>query len=411
MSIHDIKNKKQFILPIAASVILSGLLFGGNLLGGGKPLFNSLDNFVLFAQEEIKLEQEIQVSSGDLGSNKEINIEKDAIINGNLFANKITIDKNTTINGDASFNKLKIHKESQILGTQTKPIQLPIANLPEIPDFQIGTQDFRFQGRDNTLSAGNYRNIILEKDSRLTLEGGIYNLNKLELKENSTLIFNAPTTLNIQFKLKAQHHISILPGQNLKADDLIINYLGILKIQNKKEAIKEDDDDEINSYFSDDKERKDYKDNKIGRPIVFGKNSFLNFKLLAPKASAHIGETTTLRGQILARKIKIEKDGILSREQTGFKIAKPENIIIDSDGGVYPINEILVSLAPEMTMFDAQNIAASINGRVTGVISSINLYQIEVPARTIQELEALIVSLRTNPKISGAFRDFILPMK
>jgi len=185
-------NKKQFILPVAAFVIFSGLVFNGNLFAGEEPLFDSLDNFVLFAQEEIKIEQGVQISSGDLGSNKEINIEKDAIINGNLFAHEITIDKNATVNGNASFNKLKLHKDSQILGTQTKPIQLPIANLPEIPEFTIGIQDFRFEGQNNALSSGNYRDIILEKDSRLTLEGGIYNLNKLELKENSTLIFNAP---------------------------------------------------------------------------------------------------------------------------------------------------------------------------------------------------------------------------
>ena len=149
--------------------IISVLAFGGIVLAAvnfnSQPLFQNTDNFVLFAQEEIKLEQGVQISSGDLGSNKKIDIEKDAIINGNLFADRISIDKNTTINGNASFNKLQIKKESEILGTQTKPIQLPIVNLPEIPEFTIGTQDFKFEGENNTLPSGNYRNITIEKNS------------------------------------------------------------------------------------------------------------------------------------------------------------------------------------------------------------------------------------------------------
>ncbi|MBI4119624.1 MAG: polymer-forming cytoskeletal protein, partial [Parcubacteria group bacterium] len=187
------------------------------------PLFQNTDNFVLFADENIELQKDVQISSGDIGSNNKLDIDKDAIIIGNLFANRIDIDKNTTVNGNASFNQLKLHKEARILGTQTKPVQLPIANLPPVPDFQVGTQDLKFQGQNNTLAAGSYQDIALEKDSRLTLTGGIYNLRKLELKDGAVLIFDASTILNIQFKLRGHNRVSILPGLNLKPDDLVIN--------------------------------------------------------------------------------------------------------------------------------------------------------------------------------------------
>jgi len=408
MIIPHIKNKKQIFFPLLSIAVFSGLLFGENLFGGAKPpLFQNLDNFVLFGQEEVKLEQGVQASSGDLGSNKEIDIEKDAIINGNLFADKIIIDKNTTINGNASFNKLKIHKEAQILGTQTKPIQLPITNLPEISEFVIGTQDFRFEGQDNFLSAGNYRNIILEKDSRLVLSGGIYNLNKLEIKENSALIFNAPATLNIQFKLKGQRKVSILPDQNLKPDDLTVNYIGIRKKYQKDE--REDDDGEIESLM-DDKEKKDHKDSKIGRPIVFGKDSFLNFKLLAPKADIHIGETTTLRGQILAKKIKIGKNSILSREEVFAKESDPAKVIMDTDGSQYVVNEIVVNFIDSATFSDVQAVADLVGGRIVGFVESANAYQIEVITNTANELSAKIQTIRqmTNPLVEGLFRSYIL---
>src|SRR3989338_2070063 len=225
------KVKKHHIISAFAVSGLAAAFFNFN----SQPLFQNTDYFVLFASEELKLEQDVQVSSGDLGSNKNLDIEKDVIISGNLFADRTTIDKNTAINGNASFNKIKLHKDAQILGIQTKPVQLPIANLPEIQAFNIGTQNFNFTGATNTLAAGNYRDIVVEKSSRLELSGGIYNLRKLELKENSTFVFNASTTINIQFKLRGKDRVSVFPDLNLKPDDLKINYLGIKPKKEKEE--------------------------------------------------------------------------------------------------------------------------------------------------------------------------------
>jgi len=388
--ISQIKSKiktNHIVFLLAAGAVIFAVANSNS-----QPIFSSLDNFVLFASEEIKLKQGVQVSSGDLGSNKEIDIDKDSIINSNLFADNIDLDKNVQINGNVSYNKLEAEKDAKIFGTKTTPVSLPIANLPAIPDFQIGDKDFKFEGQNNILPAGNYKNITLEKDSHLTLSGGVYNLNKLDLKENSILLFSAPTTLNIKKELKGQEHIAILPANNnLKPTDLTMNYQG------KNDSEEKDKD-------------KDKEDNNA-KPVEFGKNSFLNFKLLAPKAEVHVGESSTIRGQILGRKVKVEKGGVLSLGQTSMKVAKPGDIVIDSGGGVYPINEILVSLIPSATITDAQNIATFINGRIIGVVSSVNLYQIEVQTRTITELENLISNLRSqaNPKIDGIFRDFIFP--
>lgn len=387
---------KTYLKKVEPYHIVSVLAIGGIIFAAanfsGPPLFNNLDNFVLFAQEEIKLEQGTQVSSGDLGSNKEIDIEKDTIINGNLFADKITLDKNTIVNGNVSFNKLKIKEETQILGTQTKPVQLPIANLPEIPDFQIGTQDFKFEGQNNALASSNYRDITLEKNSKLILSGGTYNLRKLELKENSTLIFSAPTTLNIQFKLKGQNRVSILPGQNLKPQDLAINYIGICPKQDKE--VKEDDDEEINALH-DDKEKKDYKEQKIGRPIVFGKESFLNFKFLAPKASVKIGETSTVRGQILARKIKIEKGLILSRQEFFVKESDPAKVVEDA-GIKFIVNEIIVVFNNGVTIADVQQVASLVNGKITGFVSNPPTYKIELVTNSIEEIKFAIQTIKNS---------------
>ena len=250
------------------------------------PPFNSFDDFVLFAKEKITLERRVQVSSGNLGSNEKLYINKDSTINGNLFADKVNIYKRTVINGDLSFNKIRTGKEAEILGSTTTPVSLPIGDLPEIPDFQYGSQDIEFEGDGNTLPPGNYGEIELEENSRLTLSGGTYNLYKLELEKYATLVFDSPTTINIARKFSSHKNTFILPGSDTKPKDLLINY-------------------------------------NSGKSIYLGKRSFLNFKLLAPEAKVYVGRETDYKGQILARKIRVGKDSILKNQEKFTRVTEP----------------------------------------------------------------------------------------
>ncbi|MDP1892427.1 MAG: hypothetical protein Q8K55_16185, partial [Gemmatimonadaceae bacterium] len=81
-----IKTRLKKVKPnhIVFALAVGGIVFAA-VNFGNRPLFNSPDGFVLFAQEEIQLNEGAQVSSGDIGANKEINIDKNVIINGNLF--------------------------------------------------------------------------------------------------------------------------------------------------------------------------------------------------------------------------------------------------------------------------------------------------------------------------------------
>jgi len=76
---------------------------------------STTDSFVLFAEESLLLNKDTQVSSGDIGSNNTLDLQKDIVVNGNVLANTVTIDKNTVINGNVSFNKLRAKKDVQIL--------------------------------------------------------------------------------------------------------------------------------------------------------------------------------------------------------------------------------------------------------------------------------------------------------
>ena len=391
ISVEQNPNRRRIHRAIAPYLAIGALTF--TLFGvGNHPLFSDISKFVIFAKDGVEIEKSVQVSSGDIGSNKELDINKDAIINGNIFADKINIDKNSLINGNASFNNLKLEKDAKILGTKTDHISLPVANLPEIPSFQIGAQDLNFQGSDNTLAAGNYRNLTLEKGSRLTLTGGTYNLSKLVLKENSVLVFSAPAQLNIKNRLFGQMRVSILPGRDVKPDELAINYVG-----ERVKGEKNENEDEAESK-------------EDTHPAKFGPSSLLNFKLLAPKASVKIGDATTFRGQILARKVKIEKESVLSREAFFVKDSDPMKIITDQDGSQFLINEILVNFTDNAAFLDAQMVASLVGGRIVGVDSTTNTYQIEVLTATAEDLAVKIQSIRqlNNPLIEGVFRNYVL---
>jgi hypothetical protein len=389
--------------------LLTALMFGGVSFAAvhglpNPPLFSNTDNFVIFAEQSLSFEEGATISNGDVGTNNTLNIGKDAAINGNLFADKIEIAKGTTINGNASYNK--ISNKGEILGTKTKHVSLPIANLPTVQSFTIGTEDKTFAGNANTLPAGNYKNIVLQKDSTLTLSGGTYNLNILDLREHSTLIFTAETTLNVQFKLRGRDNISILNGQNAKPRDLHINYVGTFPKQIKNE--KQDDETEVTAFL-DTQEKADCKNQKIGRPIVFGKNSFLNFTLIAPKANVIIGKDGTMRGQVLARKARIGRNGIVSREETFEKESDPTKIVTDTDGTMFFSNEIIVLFADEATDSDMQKVATLIGGKISGIVPVPKITKIEIPTATIQGLRNKIQQIKNmnNPLMLDAGENVI----
>jgi len=364
------KTKLSFIAP---AFLISSLLLAA-LTSNNKPtpFLDNIDNFVLFAQEEARIEEESQVSSGNIGSNRDIDINKDIISNSDLFSDKITIDKDTQINGNAVFNKLFIKKDSQILGEQTQEVSLPIANIPQIGTFNTGQDNLMFQGEENTLPPGDYKSITLNENSRLTLTGGIYNIEQLELKNNSTLIFPELARLNIKNKLSGLLNISILPGLNAKPDDLIVNFSG--------------------HNF-----------------IHFGKQSFLNFNLLAPNAHLRFAKQTTFRGQIVAKRIFIAKDSVLSRGES-FEKESDITKVVEDEGIRLIVNEIIILFKEGAILEDLLAVANLVDGRATGFLPDLEMGKIEVPAETIEELNDLINLIKdsSNPLIDDALPNSLI---
>ena len=400
-----LKNPRIFTPLLLLSA--AGFAFSG--LHTTPPLFFTVDKFVLFGSEGVALDDGVQISSGDIGSNKELTVKENGMVNGNLFADKITLSASTTISGNASYNTLKINKTAQILGVTTTPVQLPIANLPLFSDITSATQDITITGTSTTLTAGNYRNITISGSSTLTLSGGIYNTRSLELKDNSTLIYTASTTMNIQRALKGGKNISILNGLNLTPDQLTINYRGFtLKSDNNTHDQWDEDNDALSSFESD-QERNDEQSGKIGHPAIFGDNAFLNFRLIAPLANVTIGKGSVLRGQVIVRRVRVGRGAVVSRED--IFATTPDKTKVVTEGNMHFLsNEIVLLLAGGGTPSDARIIARSVNGRISGNIPEINLYKIEVNTETSAELQSLVQGIlnTNNPLILGVTLNFLM---
>lgn len=377
------RERIAYLTPVLAFLALtvSAVSFGK------EPLFFDLDQFVLVAEDTIHFAEDVQVSSGDLASNKEIRLSEDVLVSGNLFSDEIRLAERSTVNGSTTSNKLRLAEDASVLGEQTPSISLPVVKLPEIPDFEPGTQDLKFKGSDNTLAPGSYGKVTLEEDSRLVLSGGTYNLSILILKGNSTLIYDAPSTLNIQEELKGSQGVSILPGQNLAPDDLLIHYKGVKE--------KKDDDEE-----EEDGEEENDRDNKKGEPAQFGENSFLNFKLIAPSVRAYLGEASTLRGQIFAEEIKVGGQSTLSKKEAFAKPSDPANIVVDQ-GTAFIGNELIVLVTDNASLWDVQQLAELVSGKVTGFVPNPPIYKIELPTNTAEETNVALQVIKdlSNPLV------------
>lgn len=429
---HLSRLKPRHLIPLSAV----GGLAVVTLSFGGTPLLDTTEDFILFAQSEVKLEQGVQVSSGNIGSNNKLTINKESLITGDLFADSITLDKDTTVNGNAVFNTIQTHKDAQILGEQTDFVSPPIANLPTIPSFTIGTEDITFsgEGNSNTLPQGSYRNITLNKNSTLTLKGGVYNLAELDLREGSILLYATATTINIEKELKGQQNVSILNTASTTPNDLTIHYVGRPnkasplpaaaiqanenankeKTKGKSDEVKgkkdENGDIPVIDTENDNPTTSAEADVRASAPIHFGNNSFLNFILIAPNITVNIGERSTIRGQILADRIMVGKDSVLSRETAFVKESNPDMVVTDTDGSVFLVNEIMVNFVDSATFSDAQAVADLVEGQVVGFVQSANAYQIEVLTGTTQELSDKIETIRqsSSPLVEGVFRSYIL---
>lgn len=92
---------------------------------------------------------------------------------------------------------------------------------------------------------------------------------------------------------------------------------------------------------------------------------------------------------------------------------KPYSKEVDEDNMVYgqgspfPVNRVIVLLGDKEPKSTAEVLAASVEGTVVGYTPSINQYTFEVPSETVEELDAIIDQLETDPRVELAAKSIV----
>lgn len=331
-----------------------------------------IEEFVLFATDKVELSQDIQSLRGNIGSNEEIRILERSRINGDLFSNQIRLAEEVIINGNTLSKILRLDPTAKILGVSSTGISFPVAKIPEIPSFTHGEQDLKIPANQEiTLSPGNFRDLEIGENSRITFQPGIYNLRALKAGQNSRLILENGAVFNIAESLNIENDVSLFSKNNqIKPENILFQ-------------------------------------TPANSAINIGQNTNLTFRLIAPNANVQISQDSLIRGNIWARDIIVGEETVITRT-TSFAIpSNPQDIIQIGDLRVF-VNSINVNFIDAATFEDAERIAQIINAKISSFGPTTNTYEFEILTRTKAELDAAVNQLRSlnDPKIEGVFRSY-----
>lgn len=401
----------------------SFLLLTGIVLAAGnsptEPVFSNLDKFVLVAENTIHLSDDTQVSSGDIASNNKINISSKNIINGALFSPNIHIASSTTINSNITFNRLTKDETSEILGSTSTPIQEPVVELPEIEDFNTGTTTVVVENEE-TLNPGNFDIIEIKEDGKLTITPGEYNLNKLQLRDGSTLIYTGTSTINVKREFKVNNDVLIAPNSfELSPTALTLNFKpdvpgnpiqtaeaqerfpsgspGTHPSQSRHGNQSTSSDDNAN-------QNKQNKSRAVNSVINIGDKSLITMKIIAPKSKINLSEEVRFRGQIFARDVQVSTNSLVGNKISILKEGDPNKLVSEDDISFF-VNEVIVIFDNSVTFSEVREVIDTFGGRIVGFFPPSNLYKVEVFTETKSELTNVINNLEGNSLIIRALRN------
>ena len=141
---------------------------------------------------------------------------------------------------------------------------------------------------------------------------------------------------------------------------------------------------------------------------IFGTSDFNQNVAQLTKQINLVEDDNTISVQLMGKpggKIRVE---IVQEVEGPFSSPSDPDKIINDEGAVYPINEIIINLTDEASNEDAQEISNSIGGTIVGFVPSIKLLQVKVSATSKEDLQELAdeLSNNNNSLIEGVFYNY-----
>ncbi|NHZ72602.1 MAG: hypothetical protein GWP17_05925, partial [Aquificales bacterium] len=264
---------------------------------GSTPQTN-IGGYTVFGLNSVWLRRGSDLHSGSVGAldasegavlnrESEVTIGRKVIFHdpaSTIMGDSVTLKRKAVVN-DVFYNEISIAKNAVYSETSTPlTVPLPII-LPPFPEINPGTVDYTIARNDSPeLPAGAYGSVTMKKNSVLTLTGGIYHFENINIGRKSQLLITAPTEIRIANRLQpgARAVIGPAPGSGLDAADLVIFVEGV-----------NGNDGGLNSW---------------PKTAVIGYNNILTANIYVPNGVLWIRRRTEAAGAFIAKDIKIGND-------------------------------------------------------------------------------------------------------
>ena len=212
-----------------------GTLEGPTQIDIGYHASPSISQFSILALKSIWMKSGSMVS-GDISVNQATSgpfLDSDvALVVGhdmnlptaiNLRADSIKVKTGAVVNGKVYHNQLE--NNGTINGATLTPLVFPI--LDELPLFRAATlgtvSDINVAaGTTHVLAPGDYGVITVNDNATLQFTGGLYQIQKIDAKKTTSLLFDAPSEVRIKENLVTKRFSTLVPsaGTTLTAGDI-----------------------------------------------------------------------------------------------------------------------------------------------------------------------------------------------
>jgi Subtilase family len=115
------------------------------------------------------------------------------------------------------------------------------------------------------------------------------------------------------------------------------------------------------------------------------------------QGAVHVEQGTTTLASSLP--VVVEADSASSSAPDGNAVVQ------DSNGDVFPVNELILDLVPGATQQDAVFLSQEVGGSLVGFVPSINSYQVRLQSNSITALDAAISLLSSDPRVKLASKN------
>lgn len=265
------------------------------LFFGEKPLFA---RFSIFALNSIWLQDQVVVSSGNLGvqsastgpvlsSGMEICLDKEVQANGvQVHGDSIMIGPEATVL-DVYCNELV--NEGNILGEQVTPLALPVASAPPFLASSPGEDDIVVKKKESLppIQPDAYKSVEIGDKATLILTGGDYHFESLKIGEKATLIFLGPCTIRIKGRVECGEQVKInWEDAGVAAKDAVLYVGGSNGGNGNPDASP--------------------------KAVYTGEKCQIRAIIYAPNGTVHIGQESQINGSLIAKDVLVEKEAMVA---------------------------------------------------------------------------------------------------